>query len=57
MAVLNYAPPQVRLAQHHKDLQLILELAAQRELLARAEELGFTSAENAAIIEAFRAKE
>jgi len=46
---------------------LILELAAKletktplsaahRELLARAEELGFASADNAAIIEAYRAK-
>jgi 3-hydroxyisobutyrate dehydrogenase-like beta-hydroxyacid dehydrogenase len=67
MATRNYEPPQARLAQHHKDVRLILELAAKleaktplsaahRELLARAEELGFASADNAAIIEAYRAK-
>ena len=67
MAARNYEPPQARLAQHHKDVRLILELAAKleaktplsaahRELLARAEELGFASADNAAIIEAYRAK-
>ena len=67
MTARNYEPPQARLAQHHKDVRLILQLAAKleaktplsaahRELLARAEELGFASADNAAIIEAYRAK-
>jgi 3-hydroxyisobutyrate dehydrogenase-like beta-hydroxyacid dehydrogenase len=58
--------PQARLAQHHKDVRLIRELARRHgalvplselheELLARAIELGYGEADNSAIIEAFRA--
>jgi 3-hydroxyisobutyrate dehydrogenase-like beta-hydroxyacid dehydrogenase len=55
---------QARLAQHHKDVRLILELARRHgsrtplsqvheELLRRAIELGFGEADNSAILEAF----
>jgi len=57
--------PQARLAQHHKDVRLICELARRHgaqaplselheELLARAIELGYGEADNSAIIEVFR---
>lgn len=66
MLARNYSPPQARLAQHHKDVRLILELAGRHrastplsavheELLQRAIELGFGEADNSAIREAFRA--
>ncbi len=56
--------PQARLAQHLKDVQLILDLgrqsgaslplsAAHRELLERAVQLGFGDADNSAIRKAF----
>jgi 3-hydroxyisobutyrate dehydrogenase-like beta-hydroxyacid dehydrogenase len=59
--------PQARLAQHHKDVRLIRELARRHgalvplselheELLARAIELGYGEADNSAIIEAFADK-
>lgn len=57
--------PQARLAQHLKDVRLILDLAREqqaptplseihRELLERAEELGFGDSDNSAVIEAYR---
>ena len=57
--------PQARLAQHHKDVRLICELAwrhgaqaplseLHEELLARAIELGYGEADNSAIVEVFR---
>ncbi len=57
--------PEARLSQHLKDVRLILALAdqtgvptplsrAHRDLLERAEQLGFGEADNAAILEAFR---
>lgn len=59
--------PQARLAQHHKDVGLILELAARTgvelplsqthdELLRVAGERGFADADNSAIIKAFGIK-
>lgn len=56
---------QARLSQHLKDVRLILEQAKQsgltlklsdqhRELLERAEQLGFADADNSAVIEAIR---
>lgn len=56
--------PQARLAQHHKDVELILELGRQSasalplsqvhsELLRRAIELGYADADNSAVIKAF----
>jgi 3-hydroxyisobutyrate dehydrogenase-like beta-hydroxyacid dehydrogenase len=66
MLAHDYSPPQARLAQHHKDVRLILDLAKRHsastplsalheELLRRAIELGFSEADNSAILEAFRA--
>lgn len=57
--------PEARLKQHHKDVRLILDLAARcgaqvplselhDRLLQRAEELGFADADNSAIIRAFQ---
>jgi 3-hydroxyisobutyrate dehydrogenase-like beta-hydroxyacid dehydrogenase len=56
--------PEARLRQHHKDVRLILELAARcdarvplselhDQLLERAEELGLADADNSAIIRVF----
>lgn len=56
---------EARLAQHHKDVRLILELARRAEtrlplselhsqLLSKAESRGFGEADNSAIIEAYR---
>ena len=56
--------PQARLAQHLKDVELILSLASQtgaatplssvhRELLRRAVELGYAEADNCAVIKAY----
>lgn len=57
--------PEARLRQHHKDVRLILDLAARcgarvplselhDRLLERAAELGFADADNSAIIRAFQ---
>lgn len=65
MLARDYLPPQARLAQHHKDVRLILDLAARhgaatplsaahKELLQQAIELGYAEADNSAILEAFR---
>ena len=64
MVLADYAP-QARLSQHLKDVRLIIEIASRsgtstplstlhRELLEKAEKLGFGDADNSAIIEAFR---
>jgi 3-hydroxyisobutyrate dehydrogenase-like beta-hydroxyacid dehydrogenase len=64
MVAADYAP-QARLSQHLKDVRLMIAEAQRasasipltqlhRELLERAEELGFGDADNSAIIEAFR---
>ena len=64
MATRDYSP-QARLAQHHKDVRLILEEATLHGLdlplsevhdllLSRAEQLGWGDADNSAIIEALR---
>ena len=63
----DYEPPQARLSQHLKDVRLILEAAAEagietplskthRQLLERAEQAGFGAVDNAAVLEAFRAR-
>jgi 3-hydroxyisobutyrate dehydrogenase-like beta-hydroxyacid dehydrogenase len=65
MIEAEYQPPQARLAQHLKDVRLILAAAEEtsikvpltqlhRELLSLAELRGFGNADNAAIIEAYR---
>jgi 3-hydroxyisobutyrate dehydrogenase-like beta-hydroxyacid dehydrogenase len=65
MIEAEYQPPQARLAQHLKDVRLILAAAEEtstkvpltqlhEELLSRAESRGFGNADNAAIIEAYR---
>ena len=65
MIEAEYQPPQARLAQHLKDVRLILAAAEEtstkvpltqlhRELLSLAELRGFGDADNAAIIEAYR---
>ena len=65
MIEAKYQPPQARLAQHLKDVRLILAAAEEtstkvpltqlhRELLSLAELRGFGDADNAAIIEAYR---
>ena len=65
MIEAEYQPPQARLAQHLKDVRLILAAAEEtstkvpltqlhEELLLRAESRGFGNADNAAIIEAYR---
>ena len=65
MIEAEYQPPQARLAQHLKDVRLILAAAEEtsikvpltqlhEELLSRAELRGFGNADNAAIIEAYR---
>lgn len=57
--------PQAKLSQHHKDVRLILEEAAQHGLelplslthermLALAEQLGWADADNSAVLEAWR---
>lgn len=64
MAKRDYEPPQARLAQHLKDVRLMLDEAERsgaktplthlhRELLERAVELGFGDSDNSAIMEAF----
>jgi len=64
MIAREFEPPQARLAQHHKDVRLIRELARRHaalapltdlheELLQRAIELGYGEADNSAIVEAF----
>jgi 3-hydroxyisobutyrate dehydrogenase-like beta-hydroxyacid dehydrogenase len=65
MIEAEYQPPQARLAQHLKDVRLILAAAEEtstkvpltqlhEELLLRAESRGFGNADNGAIIEAYR---
>ena len=65
MIEAEYQPPHARLAQHLKDVRLILAAAEEtsikvpltqlhEELLSRAELRGFGNADNAAIIEAYR---
>ena len=65
MIEAEYQPPQARLAQHLKDVRLILAAAEEtstkvpltqlhEELLLRAKSRGFGNADNAAIIEAYR---
>ena len=65
MIEAEYQPPQARLAQHLKDVRLILAAAEEtsikvpltqlhKELLSLAELRGFGNADNAAIIEAYR---
>jgi len=65
MIEAEYLPPQARLAQHLKDVRLMLAAAEEtatkvpltqlhEELLSRAELRGFGNADNAAIIEAYR---
>lgn len=65
MIEAEYQPPQARLAQHLKDVRLILDAAGEasikvpltqlhEKLLATAESRGFGNADNAAIIEAYR---
>ena len=65
MIEAEYQPPQARLAQHLKDVRLILAAAEEtstkvpltqlhEELLSRAESRGFGNADNGAIIEAYR---
>ena len=57
--------PEARLAQHHKDVRLILNEAAKSQLglplteaheriLTSAEELGHAESDNSALIEAYR---
>ncbi|MBL8241467.1 MAG: NAD(P)-dependent oxidoreductase [Bryobacterales bacterium] len=57
--------PEARLAQHHKDVRIILATAegngialpltqAHNEILAQAEALGFAECDNSALIEAYR---
>ena len=64
----QYQPPDARLRQHAKDVELILKLGEETgldlpashlhaELLHRAEGFGFGDADNAAIIEAIRRQE
>ena len=68
MIEAEYLPPQARLAQHLKDVRLMLAAAEEtstrvpltqlhEELLSRAELRGFGNADNAAIIEAYREDE
>jgi 3-hydroxyisobutyrate dehydrogenase-like beta-hydroxyacid dehydrogenase len=65
MIEAEYQPPQARLAQHLKDVRLILAAAEEssikvpltqlhKELLSLAELRGFGNSDNAAIIEAYR---
>lgn len=67
MVARDYAPA-ARLAQHLKDVRLVLETASRagtslplsavhRDLLERAEQLGFGDADNAAVYEAWRRSE
>ena len=67
MPKADYDPPQARLSQHLKDVRLILRLAkeagvstplsqAHDQLLENAKSLGFGESDNAAVIEAYRAK-
>ena len=66
MVERSYDPPQARLSQHLKDVRLILAQAAEkgvrvplselhRELLERAEGLGFGASDTSAVREAFGA--
>ena len=65
MVAADYEPPQARLAQHLKDVRLMLNAAkdvsaktpltkVHEELLERAEALGYGDADNAAVVEAYR---
>ena len=67
MIAADYEPPQARLAQHLKDVRLMLAAAKEvsaktpltqvhEKLLERAEVLGYGEVDNAAVIEAYREK-